>query len=250
MSITIKPVKEQSTGQFNGGAILENKPVVPGGNGNSFKPFSNLFYWANAWSDNGSTIGEHPHQAFEIMSFVLKGNIDHYDNKNKAWIPLQEGDVQIIRAGSGISHAERLNAGSQIFQIWFDPNLEKAMSQPASYNDYTSADFPVINIDGRSEKTYKGENAPIQMASEGVIIKDLTLSAQEHTIPLKNNTFLIGYLIEGNVSVDGNLIKKDDSFVIKEQTEMKIKAENESRIFTIELPVRPGYRTYAETHFQ
>ena len=74
------------------------------------KPYSNLFYWAHAWSDKGSLIGEHPHKAFEILSFVLEGDIEHYDSKLRGWKPLQKGDVQIIRAGSGISHAEKINA--------------------------------------------------------------------------------------------------------------------------------------------
>ena len=45
-----------------------------------------------------STIGLHPHQGFEICSFVLKGKINHFDTKQNKWIPLSEGDVQIIRS--------------------------------------------------------------------------------------------------------------------------------------------------------
>ena len=40
---------------------------------------------------------------------------------------LKEGDVQIIRAGNGISHAEEIDDNSEIFQIWFDPNLSKTL---------------------------------------------------------------------------------------------------------------------------
>ena len=40
------------------------------------------------------------------MQFCLKGEINHYDTKQDKWIKLQRGDVQIIRAGNGISHAE------------------------------------------------------------------------------------------------------------------------------------------------
>ena len=39
----------------------------------------------------------------------------------------KEGDVQIIRAGNGISHAEEIDDNSEIFQIWFDPNLSKTL---------------------------------------------------------------------------------------------------------------------------
>ena len=84
-----------------------------------------MFYWAHAWTPgNKSTIGLHPHQGFEICNFVLNGNINHFDTKQNKWIPLSEGDVQIIRAGNGISHAEGGNH-SEIFQIWFDLGCRK-----------------------------------------------------------------------------------------------------------------------------
>ena len=51
---------------------------------------------------------------------MLKGNINHFDTKQNKWIPLK-GDVQIIRSGNGISHAEEIDDNSEIFQIWFDP---------------------------------------------------------------------------------------------------------------------------------
>jgi redox-sensitive bicupin YhaK (pirin superfamily) len=45
---------------------------------------------------------------------------------------LDEGDVQIIRAGNGIEHSEQLEKGAVIFQIWTDPNLDKTLSQPCA----------------------------------------------------------------------------------------------------------------------
>ena len=148
MPIKIFPVQKQIKGGFNDGEIVENKPIQQSPDKTKLQPYSNIFYWAHAWANTTSTIGLHPHKAFEIMSFVLKGEIEHYDTKNKTWIPLQAGDVQIIRAGNGISHAEKLIEGSHIFQIWLDPDISKSLNQPASYNDYKSADFPVITRNG------------------------------------------------------------------------------------------------------
>ena len=106
MPVEIFNKNQQASGNFNNGEILENKPIGFPQDGGQLKPYSNLFYWAHAWTPTKkSTIGLHPHQGFEICSFVLKGNINHFDTKQNKWIPLQEGDVQIIRAGNGISHA-------------------------------------------------------------------------------------------------------------------------------------------------
>ena len=116
--IEVYKKNEQAYGEFNNGEIIENKPIGFPGENNSLKAYSNLFYWAHAWTPNNkSTIGLHPHQGFEICSFILKGNINHFDTKQNKWIPLSKGDVQIIRSGNGISHAEEIKDHSEIFQI-------------------------------------------------------------------------------------------------------------------------------------
>ena len=78
MSIQIITKEKQAFGSFNGGKILENKPIGFPQDRGVTKSYSNLFYWANAWSDNGGLIDEHPHKWFEILSFVLEGEI--YEN--------------------------------------------------------------------------------------------------------------------------------------------------------------------------
>ena len=106
MTINLYPKKTQVDGSFNFGEILEKKPIgFPHDNG-QLKPYSNIFYWAHAFTSNKkSTIALHPHKGFEILTFVIKGKINHYDTKLKNWIQLEEGDVQVIRSGSGISHS-------------------------------------------------------------------------------------------------------------------------------------------------
>jgi redox-sensitive bicupin YhaK (pirin superfamily) len=249
MAITIVPKELQANGQFNGGAIMEKKPIgFPQDGGGGVKPYSNLFYWAHAWSDKGSLIGEHPHKGFEILSFVLEGDIEHYDSKLRGWKPLKKGDAQIIRAGNGISHAEKVNAKSEIFQIWFDPNLEKTLTKPATYNDYPDAEFPVTKQNGMTIKTFKGENSPLQMDTEGVSIKEFTLSEGQHKLPLDKNSVYSVFVVGGTVLAENNLMKKGDYAIIKEIESANISASVESKLFVIETPLSPSYRTYAEMY--
>lgn len=248
MAITIVPKDKQASGHFNGGAIMEKKPIGFPQDGGGVKPYSNLFYWAHAWSDGGSTIGEHPHKGFEILSFVLEGDIEHYDSKLRGWKSLKKGDAQIIRAGNGISHAEKVNAKSEIFQIWFDPNLEKTLTKPATYNDYSDAEFPVTKQNGMSIKTFKGENSPLQMDTEGVSIKEFTLSEGHHKLPLEKDSVYSVFVMSGNILAENNLMKKGDYAIIKELETVEISATLESKLFIIETPSRPSYRTYAEMY--
>jgi len=62
----------------------------------------------------------------EIISIPLKGGLKHKDSMSNTWIPLQEGEVQVMSAGSGIQHAERNESSKDLlnlFQIYFKYGL-------------------------------------------------------------------------------------------------------------------------------
>ncbi|MFC1732568.1 pirin family protein [candidate division KSB1 bacterium] len=248
MSVQIIKLKDQAKGQFDNGSILENKPIGFPGEGSMLRPYSNLFYWAHAWSDKGGLIDVHPHQVFEIMSFVLEGEIAHFDTKNSSWKTLKKGDVQIIRAGSGISHAERLFPGGQIFQIWFDPDITKSILKPASYDDYPSDVFPVFSKNGLSCKVYKGTNGPVVMDTEAIQIQEFTLDGGAHLIELEKEKIHSCYVLEGLIEFDKNTLEKKDYFVVNDKETLNIMSHNQSKIFIISSPVKLSYQTYYEKY--
>ena len=93
-----------------------------------------------------------PTRDLKYVALFLEGSINHFDTKQEKWISLKKGDVQIIRAGSGISHAEELNDKSEIFQIWFDPNIQLSINEEATYDDYKSDEFSITEREGIKEK--------------------------------------------------------------------------------------------------
>jgi len=206
MAIEIYTREEQAEGQFNGGAILEKKPIGFPQDGGTLRPYSNLFYWAHAWSDEGSTIGEHPHQGFEIMSFVLTGKIEHYDSKLNGWKTLHAGDAQIIRSGNGITHAERLHAGSSIFQIWVDPDLSQTLSVPASYDDYPAHGFPVLDEGEYDLKIYSENKLPMDMVTEDLAIFKLTGKSEQFTLLLELDMIYSVFILKGSPFVGGRSV--------------------------------------------
>jgi redox-sensitive bicupin YhaK (pirin superfamily) len=248
MSIKIYKFEEQTPGGFNNGEILENRPVVLTGEPEDLQPYSNLFYWAHAWSEKGSTIGEHPHRGFEIMSFVLKGSIEHYDTKNKKWIPLKAGDVQIIRSGSGISHSEKINAGSEIFQIWFDPDLNKTFPLPASYSDYPAESFTVNSENGFDVKIFSEDGSNFDMTSPGISIKEISFDKGSYEYEISEGKICSAYLIDGQISIGHMIAVANDFILARNESSLKFEAREKGRLFIIETPEKLEYRTYAERH--
>jgi redox-sensitive bicupin YhaK (pirin superfamily) len=247
MPVKIYPKEVQHKGGFNNGEIIENKPIQLSGD-SKLQPYSNIFYWAHAYSEKGSTIGEHPHNVFEILSFVIEGSIEHYDSKNLKWIPLKKGDVQIIRAGNGISHSEKLGPDAYMFQIWFDPDIRKTINVPASYNDYSSDAFPVKATDGMKTKYYTGEGSPLEMTTQGTDIFEIEMAQGIHILNAKHDKVYSVYVIFGEAKIEGKKIRKDDFFVIDNDKEIKIEAEAKARIFVIGSPQNVPYETYAKRY--
>lgn len=248
MSIKIYNKSEQGYGEFNGGAIVENKPIgFPQDGAGGSHPYSNLFYWAKAGSENGSTIGEHPHQAFEILSFVLEGDIEHYDNHNDKWFPLSKGGVQVIKSGSGIYHSEKMNPGSSMFQIWFNPDINVTMQHKAEYVDYKNEDFEIQDHKNYTSKLMLGENTPIQLESEGVEVQEINAN-DDFELELQNDKYHSFYVLEGDAELNGKKITKDDFIKISDEEKVAFTNQKELKLFYISNPKELSHKTYYDTY--
>lgn len=250
MSIEIYPTNSQAKGNFNNGEILENKPIGFPSDIGGLKPYSSLFYWAHAWTESKrSTIGLHPHQGFEICSFVLKGQINHYDTKQKKWISLNQGDVQIIRSGSGISHAEELMENSQIFQIWFDPDLSKTLKKEATYDDYKDNEFDKVESKHAVVKLIKSSNSNMEMDTEGVAIKEYFIKkeAKNFELDILNNKVHSFLILEGSIKVKNDEYSSGTFFKVSNTDKLEFDINSDVKIFEITTPQKTKYKTYAST---
>ena len=240
--IRIISKENQAKGNFNNGEILENKPIGFPQDGGTVKPYSNLFYWAHAWTPGKkSKIGLHPHKGFEICSFILKGNINHYDNKLDDWITLVEGDVQIIRSGSGISHAEEIDENSEIFQIWFIPDLSLSLYENASYNDYKKDEFPVKSNQNFTKKIIKGNKSPLSMNSEKIEINQYEINTDKIEISTSSNFTHSFFIIDGKISLENQKMEKSDFAILNNSNKIMIESSSNSIVFEIKSPSIPTY---------
>lgn len=246
MSINIIDKHSQVYGAFDGGSIIENKPIGFPQESNQ-KPFSNIFYWANAISERGGLIDIHPHRGFEIISVVLEGKIEHYDTANKKWLELLEGDVQIIKSGSGISHAEKLLPNSRIFQIWFDPGLEKSLNQPAKYVDYKDSEFTIEENPAFKSKLIKKGQVGIDLDSYDVEITDVHYNKGELSFELSDDHHYLFYVISGNLSISGKQCNIDDIIFAEVET-VNFEFHDDTRLFQIRTPKELPYLPYHQLY--
>ena len=234
------PFSNQAYGEFNGGDIIENKPIGFPQDGGELKPYSNLFYWAHASAKKDSVIGLHPHRGFEIMSIIIEGSIQHYDTLLKRWITLEKGDVQLIQSGSGISHAEAMKSESKIFQIWFNPDLRKTLGEAAKYIDVKSNDLPKND----NFTTIVGENSPIHLDSEKIKIHHIELQKGRFDMKIDKEYYYSFYLIEGELKIQQVHVQKDDFFLVEDIKSLNYEVLVNGRMLCIKSPITVSYPVY------
>ena len=83
-------------------------------------PVGGLIVWNDDEIAAGTGVPLHPHANIEIITYVREGGVRHNDSLGNQG-RISAGDVQVMSAGKGISHAEFSETASKIFQIWIAP---------------------------------------------------------------------------------------------------------------------------------
>jgi redox-sensitive bicupin YhaK (pirin superfamily) len=248
MNVVILPKREQTSKTANKGAITEQTVLgFPQDNG-VLKPYSNIFYWSHVKTDYGSVISEHPHIGFEIIIYVLKGKVEILDNINGKRSKLSEGDMQVIKSGKGMKHLEKFNSNSEVIQIWLDPDFDNHKKAEPSLTKSSASKFPVSISPGKNIRTLAGESTPLTLDSQDVSIQVMELSTMDHHFPLSDDRIMSAYLLDGEIELDGNRIKKGDFFIVKNTNIVNLNVIKDCKIFKVLSPDKPSYPTYAEMY--
>ena len=112
----------------------------------------------------------HPHKDMEIVTFVIRGQIEHRDSTGGHGI-IAPGEVQYMRAGKGVRHSEvnpsRENE-TELLQMWVTPE-ETGVEPSYEQRAFASAEskgqiVPVVSVNGGSTTFYSAQLEPGQAA--------------------------------------------------------------------------------------
>ncbi|RED58497.1 pirin family protein [Cohnella lupini] len=254
MNIQILGPEKQAREEFDGGKIIAQKPLGFSGQGAVTVRLGPLFYWAWGQAAAAGGIGFHPHQGFEIMTYGIAGKGLHRDTLGTESI-LEAGDIQLMQAGSGLQHAESVDAGFESFQIWLEPYLTEAVKRAPTYTLFKHESFPQTHRDGVNVKTIVGEGSPIDKLVTDVRMYDVEIErGSTYVHRLLPGRTLGGLAIRGNGGFVGTLGVEPVSFQNKDfaivqgnvqEENVIIRAEGEKlRMFLIEIPTEVEYPLY------
>lgn len=250
MEITRYPEDVQGYGAFDGGKFVEQRPVNFPGEQGAVKRVGPLFYWAWGQAPNAGYIGSHPHQAFEILTYVIKGKAEHGDSLGTKQT-VHAGGVQIIQAGSGVYHEEGLiGPDYEGFQIWFEPYLNETIKQQPTYNQYDHEAFPQAEQDGVTIKTIIGADAPVHLVTDAQMYDISVPVGGSYSLPVGAGRSLAVLFIRGDAKMPGGEISTGDFVVFAEQdgqaesVEITPIGEEALRFVVIDVPTHVEYPMY------
>ncbi len=254
VTIAVYPREKQGTGAFDGGRITEVKPIGFPGEGSAAHRIGPLFYWAWATGRGGGKIALHPHRGFEIVSYVLAGEISHRDTLGMR-SSVGAGGAQVMQTGSGVSHEEEFHGPqAEIFQIWFEPNLLEAVKRTSTYREANDREFPVRSSDGVREKLVLGAGAPISLVADASMA-DVTIapgSRYVRALPADHSLAAVAVSGRGRWIQDWNglevPINAGDFSVIHttQPTNLLVRSEQDGlRLVLIEVPTNVRYPLYS-----
>jgi len=169
-------------------------------------------------NNNGLPFGPHPHRGFETVTFILTGNLAHYDTGGHESV-IEAGGVQWMTAGSGLIHAEvsppsfKQSGGPlEILQLWVNLPSKLKMTAPR-YTGVQADGIPALLVaDGKGVLNliagqFQGTQGPIPSLT-GVFMSTLRLQAGAQVqlpAPATRSVFL--YVVSGQVSIGGTRVK-------------------------------------------
>lgn len=237
MELLIKTKEQQHIVSIFEGRLIENKPLA------GDPQYSNLIYWANVEAIEEGTFPMHPHEGIEILTFIFKGGLEHFDTATNKWTPLPADAVQHIQAGSGLQHSEKYIKGSRAFQIWFNPDFSKSLKKAPYYKDYQADSFNWVKENELEVKHYVGKEAPIQTDAPEISAKRYKIPKGKHSINIDSDSFHSLYLMEGEINIEGSIMRKDSFLKINGIEKIDFIASENSEMFILQSPLKINYES-------
>jgi redox-sensitive bicupin YhaK (pirin superfamily) len=185
----------------------------------------------------GEGFGTHPHNNMEIISIPLYGDLEHKDSMGNGSV-IRSGEVQVMSAGTGITHSE-FNANRSealnFFQIWVLPNKKNVIprygQQKFDFFNTKNELIQIVSPNPDDDGLWIHQDA---WFNTGIFDKDYSFDYKLK----RNENGLYVMIIEGEFEVEGQTLSRRDGMGLWDTDSVNIKAlSDNARILLIDVPM-------------
>ena len=179
----------------------------------------------------------HPHANMEIITYVREGAITHRDSLGNEG-RTEAGDVQVMSAGSGITHSEYNveSVTTRIFQIWIIPDEN---GRPPSWG---ARPFPKGERSGRFvtlASGFKEDTEALPLRTDARVLGASLKAGDTIDYTFRNGSLGNGrhaYLVPstGVVDINGTRIDARDGAAIRDEVALRITAIEDAELVLVE----------------
>jgi redox-sensitive bicupin YhaK (pirin superfamily) len=181
----------------------------------------------------GYGFGTHPHDNMEIVSIPLSGTLAHKDSTGNEKT-IQTGEVQIMSAGTGLTHSEYNHSKTEkvnFLQVWVLPkerNISPRYDQ--RFFEFDQNGFTTVVAPNDEDALWINQDAWFSIGSADAG-KEISYEVK------KEGNGVYVFLIEGNVSIENTLLERRDAFEIQDASSVLFSVQSKARILVIEVPM-------------
>lgn len=182
----------------------------------------------------GAGFGTHSHANMEIISYVLRGELAHKDSMGNG-SSIKPGDIQLMSAGSGVSHSEFNGSDSEdvhFLQIWIMPDQEN--TKP-NYQEKSFDDDEVKNT-FRVVVSPDGENGSLVIKQDARMLVGKLDEDANIVFDGKPERKYWLQMAQGIAEVNGEEARAGDGFSFSGEDQITVKSHTHSEILLFDLP--------------
>lgn len=184
----------------------------------------------------GMGFGTHPHDNMEIISIPLEGDLEHKDSMGNVAV-IKKGDVQVMTAGTGITHSEYNKSKEQevkFLQIWVFPkkrNLAPRYDQISIKKvEKKNKFYQVLSPNKEDQGVWINQDAWFHLGKFDAGKSD------KYTIQKSGNGVYI-FVIDGEVKVNNQQLSKRDGMGIWNVNSFDVVATKDARVLLMDVPM-------------
>jgi redox-sensitive bicupin YhaK (pirin superfamily) len=180
---------------------------------------------------SGEGFGTHPHKDMEILTYVMKGTVEHKDSMGNTE-RVTAGEFQVMSAGTGVMHSEySVNPDSEahFYQIWILP--ERTGITPR----YVQRTFDAAN--GKQLVLSPDESqGSLKVYQDMKLWRWALAKGQHETYDNGDNRKIWIQVVRGEVSINGKTASASDGVAIWDEAEFTLEAAQDSEILLFDMP--------------
>ncbi|MBF0334723.1 MAG: pirin family protein [Alphaproteobacteria bacterium] len=189
------------------------------------------------WNDDriraGTGFPPHGHRDMEIVTYIRQGAITHQDGLGNEGRTVA-GDVQVMSAGRGITHAEfnREDEDTLLFQIWIQTARRGADPR------WETRQFPTDARAGRLiplASGRPGDDGALSINQDAAVLGATLAAGCEFTHPLAPGRRAYLVPARGRVTVNGVTLETRDGAAIQGEDKLVLRALEEAELVMVEV---------------